>query len=301
MTSRSHTLRFWITALVAAAALFGGSSAFAQFQVGLTLNKHVYVAQEPMTCSVTVTNRSGADVVLGGGDARRWLSLAMTDGKGVTQSPVDITLDDPIVLSAGASTTKKVTLSDTHSVELPGSYSVTASVYHPASGDYYQSNRARFGVIDIKPYGQPYVFGVPAGYPEAGRVRRYVLMVNRDLNENYFYFRLMDDATNTKIVTYPLGVLSLVREPQITLDKNNRLNVMFLTARSTYVYVVINPDGQLRSVQYLHESETSRPQLFLTATNEVLLKGGSFFDPTAPPPAEKKNQGRSMSDRPPGL
>ena len=290
-----------MAALVAAFALLGGSSLFAQFQVALQLDKHIYVSQEPMTCVVTVTNRSGADVVLGGPDGRRWLSFAMVDSKGISMSPLDLTLEDPIVLTAGSTISKKVVLSETHSVEDPGSYGITASVYHPASGDYYQSNRARFGVIDIKPYGQPLVFGVPSGYPQAGRVRRYVLMVNRDINETFMYFRLMDDSTNTKIVTYPLGVLSMVREPQIALDRNNRLNIMFLTNRTTYVYVVINPDGKLRSVQYIRESPENRPQLYLTASNDVLLKGGTLYDPTAEAQEQKKTKGHSIGDRPPGL
>ena len=301
MTLRIHTLRSWIIALVAVSALLGGSSLFAQFQVGVTLDKHIYVSQEPMTCVVTVTNRSGADVVLGGPNGRKWLSFAMTDSKGISMSPLDMSLEDPIVLTAGTSIAKKVVLSETHSVEQPGSYHVTASVYHPASGDYYQSNSARFGVIDIKPYGQPLVFGVPAGFPEAGRVRRYVLMVNRDINDTFLYFRLVDDSTNTKIVTYSLGVVSMVREPQITLDRNNRLNVMFMTNRTTYVYVVVNPDGKLRSVQYVRDSPENRPQLYLTSANEVLLKGGTPFDPVQEQQEQKKAKRRSIGDRPPGL
>lgn len=301
MTPSFHPFRSWIIALVAVSALLGGSSVFAQFQVGIKLDKHVYISQEPMTCEVTVTNRSGADVVLGGPNGRKWLSFAMTDSKGISMSPLDLSTEDPIVLVAGASTSKKIVLTETHSVEQPGAYHITASVYHPASGDYYQSNRAPFSVIDLKPFVPPLVFGVPAGFPEAGRVRRYVMMVNRDINDTFFYFRLVDDLTNTKIATYSLGILSMVREPQITLDRNNRLNVMFLTNRTTYVYVVINPDGKLRSVQYVKDIQDNRPQLYLTSTNEVLLKGGTIFDPREEQKAEKENKRRSISERPPGL
>ncbi|MDB6139841.1 MAG: hypothetical protein JWO94_2913 [Verrucomicrobiaceae bacterium] len=295
----SRSARRLLAPFLAVCACLCVSSAMAQFQVGLELDKKTYVAQEPMTATLTVTNRSGADVVLGGPNGRRWMTFTMKDAQERALSPVDLTTEDPIVLNAGASTRRKIRLSDTHSIQDQGSYSITGSVYHPASGDYYQSNRVHFVITDIKPFGQPMVFGIPEGFPEAGRVRRYVLMVNRDMDSSTMYFRLVDNVTEAKITTYPLGAVTLAREPQVTMDKLNQFHVMFMTNREVYTYAVIQPDGRPKSIQYIRDTPPNHPQLFLTPTNDVVLRGGQVFDPNAKVPEGQK--GRSISERPPGL
>lgn len=271
----------------------------AQYQVGLELNKKSYVAQEPMTATITVTNRSGADVVLGGPNGRKWMTFMMRDSQDRALSPLDLTTEEPLVLSAGSTMKKKIRVSDTHSVQDQGTYTITASVYHPASGEYYQSNKVRFLITDIKPFGQPMVFGVPESYPEAGRVRRYILMVNREMESSTMYFRLVDDVTGAKLATYPLGGVTLAREPQVTMDRNNLFHVMFMTNREVYTYAVIQPDGKPKSIQYLKDTPPNHPMLFLTSNNEVVLKGGQAFDPTAK--SAEPTKGRSISERPPGL
>ena len=271
----------------------------AQFQVALELGKKIYVSSEPMTATVTVTNRSGADVVLGGPDGRKWLTFTLRDQNDRALSPLDLTTEEPIVLNAGATVRKKMRILDTHAVEEQGGYAATVSVYHPSSGQYYISNRTHFSVVDIKPFGEPLVFGVPEGFPEAGRVRRYVLMINRELESSTMYFRLVDDVTNGKLVTYPIGLVTLAREPQVTLDRFNQLHVMFMTNRENYTYAVIQPDGKPKSVKVIKDMKDNHPQLFLSAANDVVLKGGEAVDPNAPKPVPVK--GRSISERPPGL
>ena len=299
MTLLFRSARCLFIPVAAACALLVGSPAQAQFQVGLTLDKKSYVAQEPMVAIVSVTNRSGADVVLGGPNGRKWMTFTMRNALDRALTPLDLTTEDPVVLNAGATIRRKVRVSDTHSVEEQGTYSITTSVYHPASGEYYQSNRVRFVVTDIKPFGQPLVFGVPEGFPEQGRVRRYVLMVNRDMESSTMYFRLVDNLSEAKLTTYPLGAVTLAREPQVTMDRSNQLHVMFMTSREIYTYAVIQPDGRPKSVQYVRDVPEHHPQLFLTANNDVVLRGGQVVDPNAPKPVETK--GRSISERPPGL
>ena len=298
MTTASRLAHRLLSTLVVAVALFCGVSAHAQFQVALDLGRKTYVSAEPITATVTVTNRSGADVVLGGPSGRKWLTFTLRDSSDRALSPLDLESEDPIILKAGATTRKKMRILDTHAVEETGNYAATASVYHPASGQYYISNRTHFTVTDLRPFGQPMMFGVPEGYPEAGRVRRYVLMINRELDSSTMYFRLEDDATNSKLMTYPLGPITLAREPLVTMDRLNQLHVLFMTNRDNYTYAVLQPDGKPKSIRIIKDVKESHPQLFLTSTNDVVLKGGEIQDPNAPKEVPK---GRSISERPPGL
>jgi hypothetical protein len=275
----------------------------AQYEVALQLDKTTYVAQEPMTATVTIINRSGADVILGGPGGRPWLSFNVKDSLDRSISPLQATSDTPIPFPAGERISRKVQLTETHSLTTPGTYAVTVSAYHPPSGDYYISNRVRFVITDVKPYGTPLIFGVPEGYPDAGRKRQHVVMIYRDSERTYMYYRLVDERSGQKLMTYQLGPITVVRDPQITMDRGNNMHVMFLASPDTSIYCVVGPDGKLKSRELVRDAEGSRPQLFITRENNVVASGGQRFDPVKEQAdrAAAANRVRPVSERPPGL
>ncbi|HEY1082197.1 MAG TPA: hypothetical protein VGE29_08045, partial [Prosthecobacter sp.] len=63
-------------------------SAQAQFHVTLSLPRANFVALEAIPASVSITNRSGAEVVLGGPGRGSWLSFEMTDKTGNPLAPI---------------------------------------------------------------------------------------------------------------------------------------------------------------------------------------------------------------------
>ena len=73
-----------IPCLLALVALLPLFSAHAQYEVTLHMSKIEYVAQEPMVAKVTITNRSGADVILGGPSGKAWLSFNVRDSSDPT-------------------------------------------------------------------------------------------------------------------------------------------------------------------------------------------------------------------------
>lgn len=293
--------------IVFALALVPLFVAHAQYEVALQLDRSVpYMSQEPMTATITVTNRSGSDVILGGPKGKAWLIFNMKDSLDRSISPLQATSDEPIAFPAGERMVRKVRITDTHYVTEQGTYSITASVYHPPSGDYYLSNRVRFVITDEKPYPPtPILFGVPEGFEGAGRKRQYVLMIHRDEDRSYLYFRLQDERTGQKLITYSLGPVSVVRPPQVTLDRSNNLHVLFLARPDYSIYCVFTPDGKRKSIEYFRDAGEggSRPQLFLTRQNIVVASGGQKFDPAAEQAASTTgpNRVRSVSERPPGL
>ena len=52
----------------------------AQYVTNLTLLKNQFITGEPVVAVVTVTNRSGGDVIGGGHGARDWLQFEITSG-----------------------------------------------------------------------------------------------------------------------------------------------------------------------------------------------------------------------------
>ncbi len=298
-----HTLRpiftrFASLALLALCLLPHGLRA--QFLVALQMDKVNYIDQESMLATVTVTNRSGADVILGASaGSRNWLTFDITDSTGREFPPLTLPAKDAPIFKAGEAITRKIHIIDAYPANQLGTYSIKASAYHPPTAEFFESNRVRFVVNDQKPYGEPLVIGVPAGYPEAGRTRAYEPLVVRDNEHSYLYMRMRDVKTHENLATYQIAPISLARDPQLTLDGSNFLHALFLAGPKIYVYAIIEPDGHMKSKTIFKELDNSRPQLFRTPTNGVVAQGGQLMDPNSKEATQKK--ARSLSERPPGL
>lgn len=275
-------------------------TAQAQFQVGLTLPKANYLALEGITASLTIVNRSGAEVALGGPGRSNWLSFEMTDREGVRLSPLEVAGDDMILIPPGGSISRKITVTDAYSPTEIGNYGLKARVAHMASGQFYSSDRVRFNISDAKPMWEQ-AFGVPPQFKGAGSARRYAILVFNDVSGSSLYLRLIDDKTNLRLQTMRLGPVSMAHDPQITLDQENHLQVLFLAQPHVYAHCRIAPDGSLKTRAYYLEENGDRPQLTLDAKGLAKVVGGKFFDPSKTPELSPEKAGRKVSEKPPGL
>lgn len=283
--------------LIAIALCFCQPAA-AQFAAGLRLDKTNYLALEQVTATVTVSNRSGADVVMSGSSQGNWLAFEVTDGTGRTLTPIAMPQEKTFLFKAGTTIEEKVVLSERYALGELGTYGVTATVYHPPTRQFYASNRTRLNVLDAKPFWETQI-GVPAGYRNAGRIHRYSLSIFRDVDRTSIYVRVTDERSGEKLVAYPLGPVSSAIDPQANVDNENKLHVMFLAVPRTYCHAVILPDGKLAKREYHKELDNSRPVLIANQDGTFAVQGGELYDPSAPPPPKPKVRG--ASERPPGL
>lgn len=275
-------------------------TAQAQFQVGLTLPRSNFLALEAIPATVTITNRSGAEVVLGGPGRGSWLSFEMTDRTGQPLSPIDVSGADLLQLPAGGTVQRKIIVSDAYAPTEIGNYGLTARVAHTQSGQYYTSARSRFNITDSKPMWEQ-VYGVPEGFKGAGSARRYAVILFNDTSSTSLYVRLIDDKSKLRLQTFRLGPVTMAHDPQISLDRENNLQVLFLAQPQLYTHCVVAPDGTLKKRAYYREVNGDRPQLTASAEGDMTIRGGAYFDPTAAPPTMPANTGRNVSDKPPGL
>ena len=291
-----------VLVLCAVALCLLSTSARAQFMTNVTLNKSTYLTYEAVEATVTISNRSGADVVMGGPNGQAWLTFEVTDPAGNRVPQLRVPSDDTIVFKAGATISRKILVSDYHTFSEYGSYAIAASVYHPPSQQYFSSNRARATFTDTKPFwGKDNPFGVPLGLPGAGQIRHYELSILRDTDRTYLYVRLLDDKTGIKLATFSLGTCIMVADPQIVLDSNNMMHVLFMAAPHIYAHVIIDTQGRLAKRLYYREIKTNRPQLTVQADQSILVQGGEPYDPTVPAAGSEAPKGRSIATKPPGL
>lgn len=274
------------------------SVANAQYVTNLTLSKDQFLTGEPVVATVTVINRSGADVIVGGKGSRDWLQFEISSSAGRMLAPITIGSPQAQKLMAGGTTKHTVELSGGFATSDLGTFTMVANVLHPMSGQFYVSNRARMTVTDSKPnmFDQP--FGVPEGYKGAGRARRYQIILFRELDTLQLYCRVTDDRSGAYLATFLLGPVNMVVQPQVSMDAKNRLQVFFLAQPHIYCHAVISPEGKLMNRNYYKDTETSRPRMLVTA-NGGQVYGGILFDPAAPPPKSKAMH--KASERPPGL
>ena len=288
-------------ALAASVFVLCAGVAHAQLQVGLKVSKVQHIVQEPINVTLTIVNRSGADFIIGGPKGGKWIRFEFSDINDRLLAANDTDDTKPEIFPAGATVTRDIIVAPRILLE-QGHYGLKALVYHPASGKFFESERARIQVMEGQMYGKPLTFGVPPGFPDAGRTRKYVLLQHQDFNRSYLYARVVDERSGAMIRTFQLGTLTLFREPQYTLDRFNNLHVMFLTAPTIYRYCVIRPDSSIETQSMYKEVETNRPKLYLTASNDVILQGGVVYDPAAErAAAAAAKKGRSIGERPPGL
>lgn len=273
------------------------STARAQYVTNLTLAKDHFLTGEPVVATVTIVNRSGADVVVGGKGSRDWLQFEITETSGRRLAPITVGAPDAVTLKAGGTTKHTVELSGGYSTADLGTFYMVANVLHPITGQFYVSNRVRLTITDSKPnlFDQPY--GVPQGFPGAGRARRYQVILYRELDTLQLYCRITDERSSAYLATFLLGPVLMVAPPQISINAQNNLEVFFLARPQIFCHAVITPDGKLHRRTYYKDVEGNRPQLVMTQGGGQVV-GGEPFDPSAP---QQRKKMRKASERPPGL
>jgi hypothetical protein len=251
----------------------------AQYAVNLTLQRTNYLALEAIAASVTITNRSGDEVVLGGPGRAAWLSFEMTDLNGRPLAPMEVSGTDMVQIPPGGTIQRRVTVTDAYAPSDMGNYGLMARVLHPPTGQHYGSNRVRFNITDAKPMWKQ-SFGVPKEFKGAGSARSYAVLLFVDNDSTSLYARLIDDASGLRLHTIKLGPVTMALDPQMTLDKANHLQVLFLAQPHLWAHCVVAPDGSLKKRAYYREEEGNRPQLNLSATGDVAVSN-TFSSPVA--------------------
>jgi hypothetical protein len=272
----------------------------AQFDISLKLPRANFMALEAINATVQITNRTGAVAVLGGPGRADWLSFEMLTSEGTPLAQMDVDGSQILQVPPGGTVQQKVTVTNAYAPADMGNYAIKARVHDTKSGDFYESDRVRFSIIETKPMWER-SFGVPEGMKDAGQARRYALHIFRDYDSTALYFRLIDDKTGTKLNTYRLGPFSAIHDPQITLDSKNQLQVLFMAQAHVFAHAVIGPDGKVIKLSYYSDEKVGRPMMQQTDKGEIKIAGGKYFDPNKPESDVKKTGGRPISQRPPGL
>ena len=290
--------RYFFVSVFFTLILFVVKESNAQLIVNMNLPKTNYLSYEPMVATVTVYNRAGNDVVLGGPKGRSWMSFDVyRDGQLLSPRSFDGGFET-MLLKAGRSVTKKVDINRLYPVADYGSYTINASVYFPPRRSYFSSKKRRINVTDARAFWKQ-SFGFSQGRNKLASFRQFSLHEHRESANSALYVRLRETKGTKVYCTFSLGRFINVRKPQATIDAQNRLHVMHMISPRIYSHARVSPEGAFLGNEYFRETTETRPSLVIDAGGSVKVVGGIAYDPNKPP--EAKNQPRSASELPPGL
>ncbi|MEM7147829.1 MAG: hypothetical protein AAF591_22190 [Verrucomicrobiota bacterium] len=285
--------------LAAAAFLMMVPALRAQIAVDMQLPKRNFISYEPVKATVTVYNRSGRDVVLGGPSDTSWLQFQVSDYGGNLMTPIGGGANvKPVMLPALGKVTQSIDLSELYPIFDYGTYRFRASVFFPPTQQFYDSDGVSVNMADGKVIWGPVQSRRPAAYQGPGMERQFTLLKYRATEKTEIYVRVTDSKTGAVYATYSLGDVLLHVDPQATTDRDGNLHVLFYGTPQYCVHNIIGFTGKLLKRDIYKATTTSRPEMVLSDQGQVGIRGGTLEDPEAA--ARQKPTGvRSLSERPP--
>lgn len=277
-----------------AAGLLTTTAAVAQVVVNLRIERAQYVIGEAVPAALTITNHAGRDLVFQEGGRLNWLEFVIKDERGNPVTAIAKPAFGSVRIPAGQSMARSVDLARLFRLSQLGTYSAYAVVRLPGQqSDGFLSNRVLFTTTTARPVWTQKV-GVN-GRP--GQTREYRLMTYSGNQKTSLYVQVIDDRTGMPVQTYSLGDALMFRKPVSTLDRQQRLHVLYLASPSLWCHSCVDTDGRLVS-QTLHKrAPVGEPSLVTLPDGSVQVTGSIPYDPKA----EREALGtiRKLSERPP--
>lgn len=267
----------------------------AQLATSLRLSKQQYMAGEPVIAVVTITNHAGQPLTFVSDGRTQWLDFVMKDRHGEDVAVKGRSIFGKMTIKAGESLARQVDLSQNFQLGEPGNFSVTAVVHMPGDPSAGAStNRVQFNQSPGAPYWSQKV-GI-AG--KTGKAREFRILNFSGDQSAQIYAQVIDSQTGQNVRTFLLGDVLMLRKPLITVDREQRMHVLFLATPTMWVHCQIDTDGKLVGREVHQRSDTGDPQLLTYGDGTVRVTNSILYDQKAA--AEAKAKMRKASDRPAG-
>lgn len=275
-----------------AAALLCAGSAHAQIASSLKIGKKQHLAGESVMAVVTVTNHAGKDLVFHSDGRFQWLDFIVKTANGTMVSPKNRVLFGPMKIGAGETLAREVDLSQHFQLDGPGNFSASAVIRPPGDGSNGTStNRVFFNQSPGRLYWSQKV-GVAGG----NRTREFRVLNFTGDSKSHIYAQIMDDKTGQLVRTFALGEVLMLRKPLVTVDRQQRMHVMYLATPVMWVHYVIDSDGNVVNRQIHQRGPVGDPQLLTLGDGSVQVSNSIPYDPKAA--AEQRAKIHKVSDRP---
>jgi hypothetical protein len=276
-----------------ACCLLFANFASAQLSATLKLSKKQYLAGEPVMALVTVTNYAGQSLTFASNGRTQWLDFVLKNSRSESVTPISRSLFGKMTIAAGQTMAREVDLTQNFQLSEPGSYFVSAVIHLPGGmGEGTSTNRVTFNQSPGAPFWTQKV-GI-AGKP--GQTREFRILNFSGDEKDQIYAQVLDNRSGQNIRTFLLGEVLMLRKPLVTVDRAQRMHVLFLATPSMWVHCQIDTDGKLVERQLHQRGNQGDPQLLTFGDGSVRVSNSIPYDQKAA--AEAKAKVRKASDRP---
>lgn len=243
----------------------------AQVTVEVVVEQAQFLRDEPVPVKVRVTNRSGRTLHLG--QDNEWLAFAIESLDGAVASKLaEPQVSGSFALESAQVATRLVDLMPCFDLSQPGRYTVAATVKIKEWNDEIMSKPKPFEIVrGTRLWEQVFGLAAGAGTPE---VRKYTLQQANYRKELKLYLRLTDVDEHKVFRVFPLGPLVSFSQPEAQVDKASSLHVLCQTGARSFLFYVINPDGEV-VLRQTHDYATTRPMLRSTDEGRIVVAGGA--------------------------
>jgi hypothetical protein len=244
--------------------------------VQVTTEQDQFLPGESLPVTVHIVNSSGQPLHLGA-DAN-WLKFSVESRD---DSFVVMKNDNPPVVGAfdlGSSevATKRLDLAPYFAMTHAGRYRVVATVRIPEWGTSVASPAKEFDIIDgAQLWSQDFGLPMPAGVTnQPPVVRKYILEEANYLRKQLRMYVLVSDQSGTRILKVSaIGPMVSFSQPEAQLDRASNLHLLYQSGAQSFVYSVVNPDGNITQ-QEIYDYLGTRPRLAVNGDGDIVVRGG---------------------------
>jgi hypothetical protein len=253
-------------------------SASAQVTVSLTLDQDQFLPSESLPVAVHVTNQSGQPLHLGADPD--WLTFSV-EAVDDPDSFIVVKHSNPPVqgefeLDSSQMATKQVDLEPYFELRRQGRYRIIATVHIKDWNTDITSPPREIDVVDgAKLWSQ--VFGVPLPSGITNRppeVRKYTLEEANYLRSQLrMYVQVSNESGTVIFKVRSIGPMVSFSQPEVQLDQGSNLHVLYQSGAASFIYSVINPDGDLVR-QEVYDYLNVHPRLQVGDDGSITVFGG---------------------------
>ncbi len=278
-----------------AAVVVCATSAHAQIAASLRLAKEQYLAGEQVRAVVTITNHAGKELIFSSDGRLQWLAFIVRNGRGNAVNPKGRGLFGAMKIGPGQTLAREVDLAQIFQLSEPGNFTVSAVIRTPGDGNEGSStNRVLFTQSSGMSYWTQKVGLLGSG----NRTREFRVINFSGDSKTQIYAQIQDDTSGQLVRTFLLGDVLLLRKPLVTVDRQQRMHVMFLSTPSMWVHCVIDTDGRLVAREIHQRGPQGDPLLLTSPDGTVQVANSIPYDAKAA--AEERTRTHKASDRPTG-
>ena len=244
--------------------------------VQVTTEQDQFLPGESLPVAVRIFNNSGQPLHLGADE--KWLTFNV---ESVDNNAAVTRHDDPPVagefdLGSSEVATKRLDLAPYFSLTHPGPYRVVATLHIKQWSADVASPEKKFDIINgallwAQDFGVPLPPGVTNQPPV---VRKYTLEEANYLRKQLRMYVLVSDPSGSHILKVTaIGPMVSFSRPEVQLDGAANLHVLYQSGAQSFIYSVINPDGDIAQ-QEIYDYVGTRPRLAVNAAGDIVEQGG---------------------------